>query len=79
MTTKELINLLEKCNPDALVVMAKDGEGSSHSPLDDMWGGAYRAGEVGYLTLSSALLAEGYTEEDIISDGVPAVILRPVN
>lgn len=32
LTVKQMINHLQKMNPDALVVLAKDREGNSYSP-----------------------------------------------
>jgi len=83
MTVKELIEQLKKEDPDRLVIMAKDPEGNGYSPLSDFWSGAYRAettwfGEVGLESLTDEYRKQGYTEEDVI-DGVPALILTPIN
>ena len=84
MTVKQLINKLQKCDPDREVVMSRDAEGNGYSPLDDFWEGAYRAdstwhGEVGLEKLTKADREAGYTDEDVMDDGVPALILCPVN
>lgn len=84
MTVRELIELLKNEDPDRLVIMAKDSEGNSYSPLADMWSGAYVAdttwsGEVGLDELTEELRAQGYDEEDVSEDGVPALILCPTN
>ena len=68
MTVRELIERLKTCEPDRIVVMAKDAEGNGYSPLHNLWAGRYLAdstysGEVG--------------EDD--EDGVPAMILTPIN
>jgi len=83
MTVKELIELLEKEDPDRIVVMAKDSEGNSYSPLSDLGTGIYKArtkwsGEVGLEKLTPELIAAGYSEEDVIS-GQPALIVSPMN
>jgi hypothetical protein len=84
MTVEELIAELTKEDPASVVVMAKDSEGNSYSPLSDYWAGVYRAdstysGDVGYGELTPELEKAGYGEDDIIEDGVPAVILCPTN
>jgi len=42
-TVKQLIEDLKKENPDALVVMSKDGEGNSYSPLHESRSTTYKA------------------------------------
>ncbi len=84
MTVKELIEMLKGFEPDRVVVMAKDGEGNSYSPLHGAWTGRYRAdttwyGEVGLEGLDDEDREQGFDEEDVMSDGEPAVILTPVN
>ncbi len=82
MTVAQLIEQLKTCDPDAIVVMAKDGEGNDYTPLAGFWSGVYRAettwyGEVGYSELTPELEEEGYDEEDLIEDGRKAIILSP--
>jgi len=84
MKVAELIEQLKKEDPASVVVMAKDSEGNSYSPLSDFWNGVYRAettwsGEVGYDKLTPELEKAGYSEEDIIEDGESAIILCPTN
>jgi hypothetical protein len=84
MTVKELIEVLSGCEPDRLVVMAKDSEGNGYSPLSSTWCGKYRAettwyGEVGLEQLDEEDIARGYTEEDVMEDGDLALILSPLN
>jgi hypothetical protein len=83
MIVKELIKLLQEQNQDAIVVMAKDAEGNSYSPISSLWGGAYLpdstwSGTAGLLTLTAEDIEAGYGEDDLV-DGDPAVILCPVN
>jgi hypothetical protein len=84
ITVREMIAALQREDPDAIVVMAKDAEGNSYSPYRQLWAGAYQAettwyGKAGPPALTDELRAEGYTEEDVFPDGVPAVILTPIN
>lgn len=84
MTIKQLIEELQKCDPEREVIMSRDAEGNSYSPLAAMWQGAYRAtttwyGEVGLEQLTQDDRDAGYNDEDVMTDGVPAVILCPVN
>jgi len=83
MTVRELIALLEKEDPERIVIMAKDPEGNGYSPLYGMWSGAYLAettwsGQAGMEELTTEDIADGCTTEDIV-DGVPAIVLVSVN
>lgn len=83
MTVSELIEKLAGFDGSRLVVMSKDAEGNSYSPLSDFSTGAYAAestwsGEVGLEALTDESRADGYSEEDVV-DGVSALVLWPVN
>lgn len=77
MIVKELIEALQKLDPDLTVVMSRDPEGNSYSELD----GAYAATwdpaqqEVGIAELTEELVAQGYGAEDVKLH--PAVCLWP--
>jgi hypothetical protein len=84
MTVADLIKELQKHDPKRLVVMSKDSEGNGYSPLSSVETAAYRAdttwsGEIGLERLTPGLRKMGYSEEDVIQDGVPALVLGPVN
>lgn len=84
MNVGKLIELLKKEDKDRLVVMSSDGEGNNYSPFSDLSTGAYEAdstwsGEVGLQKLTDVHKAEGYTAEDVMIEGVPALILWPAN
>jgi len=84
MTVGELRELLKGFDADRIVIMAKDGEGNSYSPLYGAWTGKYRAettwfGDVGLEGLDEELRERGYTESDVMIHGVPALILSPTN
>ncbi len=84
MKVKELKKLLNQFDDEDIVVMAKDSEGNSYSPLADIWDGKYKAeciwaGEVGLRELTTELIELGYSEEDILEDGENAIILCPTN
>jgi hypothetical protein len=84
MTVKDLIDRLSKEDPNRVVICAIDGEGSGHTPLAGFWVGRYKAessyaGEVGIEKLTAADKKRGYTAEDVMTDGVPALILTPTN
>lgn len=85
MKVKELIKLLQKANPEAIVIIVKDGDGNSFSPLHDVdiKNKTYEAdstwsGEVCFKTLTDDLKKHGYTEEDV-GDGEDCVVLNPIN
>ena len=85
MKVKELIEHLQTAhNPDDLVIMARDAEGNNFSPLAGVEVGAYRAlttwyGEGGLRRdqLTQDLIDAGFSEEDVITDGVNACVLWP--
>ena len=85
MNVKELIKLLEEQNQEAIVIMSKDGEGNGYSPFADFGNtDTYKAdstwsGEVGFSKLTPELKKRGYTTEDVMEDGVPALVLYPTN
>jgi hypothetical protein len=86
MTVKELIERLQKEDPDRIVIMAKDGEGNSYSPLSDLGTAAYKPtstwrGDAGLEPedLTEEMIKKGYSEEDVIRDGQKAIVLQPIN
>lgn len=84
MTIKEVIEELQLEDQDRLVVCQRDGEGNGFSPLADWWTGAYKAdsnwsGEAGLEALDDEDRRAGYTDEDVVVGGVPAIFFRPIN
>jgi hypothetical protein len=72
MTVAELRKALEAFDDDHLVVMAKDAEGNSYSPLADAGAGMYLA--------DTTWAGDVYYEGDGVPGGaVPAVVLGPTN
>ncbi|WP_063042205.1 hypothetical protein [Nocardia grenadensis] len=74
MTNGELIDLLSQHPRDHLIVMSKDAEGNSHSPLWGLCLGHYEADA----TYSGAVT---YPDCECFDPdaGVPAIILAPIN
>jgi hypothetical protein len=79
MTVGELIKKLKSIDKDRLVVCASDSEGNDYSPLRTIWAASYAADcrSVGLETLTAADRKAGYTEEDVLELGVPALVLSP--
>lgn len=81
MKVKELIELLQKEDPERLVVMSKDGEGNGFEELDGIQACAYdtKYQETGLEDLTPELEEVGYTEEDVLTGNtiVKAVCLWP--
>ncbi len=86
MKVWELIEQLQSCNSEDIVVMSKDGEGNGYSPLfevdascryepDSTWHGT--TGLRGPLT--TALKDRGFSDEDISEGGQDCVVLWPTN
>ncbi len=83
MKVKQLIKLLQKEDPDRIVVVASDAEGNNYSPLSDITTGAYDpettySGVYGLEKLTKAGIKLGYSEEDVIK-GKKALCLHPIN
>lgn len=73
MTVAELRKALESFDDDRLVVLAKDAEGNSYSPLSDLEAGLYQP----HTTWSGDVFL--FPESAAGDDVVPAVVLGPVN
>lgn len=73
MNVNDLLEILRGLPGEDLVVLAKDGEGNSYSPLSDYGIGVYVA--------DSTWDGDYYDadDEDKPEDGVPAVTLWPTN
>jgi hypothetical protein len=84
MKVRDLIAVLQKMDQDREVIMASDAEGNSFSPLVKIDTAAYRAsrtwgGEIGLEELTDDDRELGFCEDDVLEDGVPAVVLCPTN
>lgn len=89
MTVNELIATLVQLQAEGhganIVVIAKDGEGNNYSPLADVdeshvyMADSTWSGDIGYAALTDELREMGYTDDDVMADGKPALILWPVN
>ena len=82
MTVEELITKLQKLDKDRQVILSRDAEGNSYSPLCLLQVAAYRPVaygiEIGLETLTDKDRAMGYEEADIVQDGQPALLLFPI-
>lgn len=83
MKVRELIEQLQKQDPEAIVVLQRDSEGNGFSPLSGLYFGAYEAettwsGNFGPHELTESMVKAGYSEEDVVH-GVSAVALHPIN
>lgn len=79
MKVKKLIELLQKEDPNRIVVLSSDMEGNNFGELDDVstgkWDKTNR--EIGLEKLTKELIGYGYSEEDVMKDGQKAVFLWP--
>jgi hypothetical protein len=69
MTVRELLELLGKLDPEALVVLAADEEGNGFAPLAAAEAVAYHTDEEEVRLrgpLTDELQGQGYGEEDVI-------------
>jgi len=85
MTVAELIQELDRIEDKTrLVIIQKDGEGNGYSPISCVEEDGYVAeedwlGERTLEALTPELESQGYSEEDVDEDAVPALFLIPVN
>lgn len=84
MMVKELKELLKEFNDNDIVIISKDSEGNRYSPLSDVAEASYEAEttwyrEIGLRKLTEEDIKAGYTEEDVLENGVNAIVLYPVN
>lgn len=83
MTASEMIQLLSLLPPDTEVLVASDGEGNSYHYAEDLSienvfvADQYGWIELGYAELTDDLRQRGYTEEDLLPDGAPCVVIWP--
>lgn len=83
MKVKQLIDLLQKEDPESLVVcrryFKKDDD---YSPLSCIFGkSSYdkKTGKIGLQSLTKDQIRLGYTDKDLVPDGEPAVLLIPID
>lgn len=77
MTVYDLIQKLKLLPAGRLVVLSRDAEGNGYEELADIQLAAFHDGEIGLECLTKELRAQGYTDEDVFTDGEPAVVLFP--
>ena len=77
MTVKELKAKLKGVPDDTLVVLSCDAEGNSYTEADDTSLMNYNDGKIGFKEITMELFGQGYTQEDVMLDGKPAIILWP--
>ncbi len=81
MKVKDLIKALSKQDPNRVVILSSDPEGNSYDALHSLSTCAYTKedGEIqiGLEELSPQDLKLGYTEDDVLYRGKPALILSP--
>lgn len=77
MTVKELIERLQKEDPERIVVLSIDPEGNGYNELRAIETYTYSDGEIGIEELTPDLEKAGYSEGDMIEGGKKAVVLWP--
>ena len=82
MKIKDLIALLQKEDPEREIILSSDAEGNRFRTLASVETVAWDPGnrEIGMepadLTCEARKL--GFTEEDVMEDGVPAIVFYPI-
>ena len=79
MTKNELIDKLLHINGNPLVILATDSEGNSFTDLVDVGLAAYDkdSNRIGLFELTDEWKEFGFTDEDVLSDGEPVIVLWP--
>lgn len=82
MKIRELIKQLKQLSdkhPDAILVMSGDPEGNYFHVLSEIEYMVYMPDQkvVAYAELTAELRRQGYTEDDVSSSGIPAIVLWP--
>lgn len=78
MKVKQLIEILQSCDPESSVVTASDPEGNSFSENLTVGDNYLFDGEnVGFASLTEGMQASGYSEEDVLESGDPCIVLWP--
>lgn len=73
MKVKNLIKLLKDIDQEAIIILSRDPEGNAFRPISCIESGLkYDRGEIGL-----AKLENGYTIDDVVEGGYPAVVLWP--
>lgn len=84
MNVKELIQLLEECDPSAEVVLAKDEEGNGYCLLESVEEGFFNEKTEEFFTEeeffdeSDTLDESDDDEYSEVPHGIEAVVLRPI-
>lgn len=78
MKVFELIELLEKCNQEAIVIMAGDEEGNYYNDVSGIDEPLYMDGDgnIGFNSITPELREQGYGDDDLVV-GEECVVLFP--
>lgn len=78
-TVKDLKEALSQFDNDDVIVLTSDSEGNCFDTLYTVEAMQYISEhhEVRYRELTDDMREQGYTEEDVTTDGQPAVVLWP--
>ncbi len=85
LTVEGLITILGRFDPERIVIMSKDAEGNGFSPLSEITMAAYIpvsswGGEIGLEEITELEELAGHDESSLFSsDGIPCIILEPIN
>lgn len=79
-TVRELINALVELDLQGygsnLIIMSRD-DGNGYSPMYGLETIMFKDGDTGLAELTPDAIKQGFTEEDVMTDGEPAVLLWP--
>ena len=81
MKIKQLKGILNKYDDNLEVVISSDGEGNSYDILRSIEKGTFEKEDydirIGLEKLTPELAEQGYSEDDVLTNGSPCLILYP--
>lgn len=81
MKAKQLKEILAQCDDDDVIIIASDPEGNSFHQLGELSVGVYawddEEEEIGIRKLTLELEKDGYSEEDVMKNGIFCTVLWP--
>lgn len=78
LTVQDLIELLQKHDPNRFIILQRDPEGNGYAPIGECYTSSWdkNQNEAGLEELTPELIAAGYGEGDLVA-GKPALVLAP--
>jgi hypothetical protein len=76
-TVSQLIDVLKQHDPDRIVCLSVDSEGNDYASVHSVHTGMFEDGEMWLEYLTPELIKQGYSDENVNTEGWKAVFLFP--